>query len=89
MQRAAVSLWRDIGCSAESQKTAEAPKTGGRYHERTLQDAFNVALKRSGVGKYGTIHTFRHCFATHLYEDGHNLLALKKLLGHVRIDTTA
>ena len=32
---------------------------------------------------------FRHCFATHLYEEGHNLLALKKLLGHVRIDTTA
>jgi len=66
-----------------------APKTGGRYHARTLQDAFKAALKRSGVGKYGTIHTLRHCFATHLYEDGHNLLALKKLLGHVRIDTTA
>jgi len=24
-----------------------------------------------------------------MYEDEHNLLALKKLLGHVRIDTTA
>jgi len=66
-----------------------APKTGGRYHVRTLQDAFKAALKRSGVKKHGTIHTLRHCFATHLYEDGHNLLALKKLLGHVRIDTTA
>lgn len=66
-----------------------APNTGGKYHERTLQDAFKAALKRSGVQKHGTIHTLRHCFATHLYEDGHNLLALKKLLGHVRIDTTA
>jgi site-specific recombinase XerD len=41
------------------------------------------------VKKEGSLHTLRHCFATHLYEDGHNLLAMKKLLGHVRIDTTA
>jgi len=67
----------------------EAPRAGGRYHDRTLQDAFKSALRKSGVKKKGTIHTLRHCFATHLYEDGHNLLALKKLLGHVRIDTTA
>jgi len=66
-----------------------APVTGGQYHDRTLQDAFKAALRRSGVKKYGTIHMLRHCFATHLYEDGHNLLALKKLLGHARIDTTA
>jgi site-specific recombinase XerD len=67
----------------------EAPVTGGQYHTRTLQDAFKSALRKSGVKKYGTVHTLRHCFATHLYEEGHNLLALKKLLGHVRIDTTA
>ena len=67
----------------------EAPKVGGRYHDRTLQDGFKAALRKSGVKKYGTMHTLRHCFATHLYEDGHNLLALKKLLGHVRIDTTS
>jgi len=60
----------------------EAPKTDGKCHERTLQDALKSALKKSGVKKQGTIHTRRHCFATHLYEDGHNLLAMKKLLGH-------
>ena len=67
----------------------EAPKIGGQYRIRTLQDAFKSALRKSGIKKPGTIHTLRHCFATHLYEDGHNLLALKKLLGHIRIDTTA
>ena len=67
----------------------EAPKVGGRYLDRTLDDAFRSALRKSGVKKQGSIHTLRHCFATHLYEDGHNLLALKKLMGHVRIDTTA
>lgn len=67
----------------------EAPKTGGKFHGKTLSDVFKTALKKSGVTKSGSLHTLRHCFATHLYEDGHNLLALKKLLGHVRIDTTA
>jgi site-specific recombinase XerD len=67
----------------------ESPRMGGRYHDRTLQDAMKSALRRSGVKKHGTMHTLRHCFATHLYEDGNNLLALKKLLGHVRIDTTS
>ena len=67
----------------------EAPRLGGQYRERTLQDAFKAALLKSGIKKPGTIHTLRHCYATHLYEDGHSLLAIKKLMGHIRIDTTA
>jgi site-specific recombinase XerD len=67
----------------------EAPMKGGAYLGSTLNDAFKTAVRKSGVTKKGTIHTLRHCFATHFYEDDQNLLALKKLLGHVRIDTTA
>jgi len=67
----------------------EAPRKGGKYVEKSLHDVFKRALKKSGVTKPGSMHTLRHCYATHFYEDGHNLLALKKLLGHVRIDTTA
>jgi len=66
-----------------------APVKGGAYAGRSLHDAFKMALKKSGVTKPGTIHTFRHCFATHLYEDGCGLLELKELLGHVRICTTS
>lgn len=66
-----------------------APRTGGKYNERTLQDAFKAALKRSGVQKEATVHTLRHNFATDLLNEGNNLLSIKKLLGHVRIDTTA
>lgn len=67
----------------------ESQRIGGKYNHSTLNDALKRAIKKSGVTKAGTVHTFRHCYATHLYEDGHNLLAMKKLLGHVRIDTTA
>jgi len=66
----------------------EAPRKGGRYAKRTLQDAFKSALKKSGVTTPGSIHKLRACFATHFYEDDRNILALKKLLGHARIDTT-
>jgi len=66
----------------------EAPQKGGRYAKRTLQDAFKSALKKSGVTTPGSIHKLRACFATHFYEDDHNILALKKLLGHARLDST-
>jgi integrase/recombinase XerD len=35
-----------------------------------------------------TAHTLRHTYATHLLEEGLNIMALKELLGHARIETT-
>lgn len=55
---------------------------------RAVQDAFKAIVKKSGIPKHITIHTMRHCFATHCLNEGKNIFEIKRLLGHVRIDTT-
>lgn len=40
------------------------------------------------IKKLYTPHTFRHCFATHLLEQGTNLLIIQRLMGHSDIGNT-
>ena len=61
---------------------------GTHLTDRAVQDAFKKVVARSGIPKHITIHTLRHCFATHSLNEGKNVFEIKRLLGHVRIDTT-
>ena len=60
----------------------------GHITSAGIRFAFNQAVARAQITSPVTVHTLRHCFATHLLEDGATLLQIKELLGHRSIQST-
>ena len=70
-------IWLFNGKSPESQ-----------YSTRGLSWVMRENLKKTSIKKQVNLHSLRHSYATHLLEEGLNIVTLKELLGHAEITTT-
>jgi integrase/recombinase XerD len=55
----------------------------------SVQRVCTRAVRGAGLDKHVTVHTLRHCFATHLLEAGTDIRTIQILLGHRNLKTTA
>ena len=60
----------------------------GRYSVKGLSWVMRENLKKTSIKKEVSLHSLRHSYATHLLEQGLNIVTLKELLGHADITTT-
>ncbi|MBQ3760436.1 MAG: tyrosine-type recombinase/integrase, partial [Clostridia bacterium] len=60
----------------------------GHLGKSGIEIAFRKYLSRTDIKTPGTVHTLRHCFATHALEAGTDILYIKELLGHSCFETT-
>lgn len=82
--RNAVLLFPALGRGRKLGPTSKRPMSID-----SVQGAFRDARKAAGITKRRvTIHTLRHCYATHLLEAGVNPRIIQRYMGHTNLETT-
>ena len=61
---------------------------GSKYSTKGLSWVMRENLKKTSITKEVNLHSLRHTYATHLLEEGIDIVTLKNLLGHAEITTT-
>jgi site-specific recombinase XerD len=55
----------------------------------TAQRIYYNAKSKAGINKGNGIHTLRHCFATHLLDQGVDITTIQQMMGHRALVTTS
>ena len=61
----------------------------GRYSATSLMKIVKRYAKKAGISKSISVHTLRHCYATHMLEKGVNLKVIQQFMGHTSLRTTS
>ena len=61
---------------------------GSPISETAIRWVLHQGIKRGGIKKKVCVHTLRHSYATHLLEDGMDIVTLKNQMGHTKVETT-
>lgn len=64
-------------------------RKGVNLSGRTLNAIVKARAAKAGINKKISFHTLRHCFATHLLEQGVNIRLIQEFMGHNSIKTTS
>ena len=61
-----------------------------RHHisDSVIQKAVRAAAQKARIHKPVSVHTLRHCFATHLLLNGVDIRQIQEYLGHANVETT-
>ena len=79
-----VLIFPALGRGRQNGATAEKPMA-----IESVQGAFRRARFSAGITKRRvSVHTLRHCYATHLLEEGVNPRVVQRYLGHSNLETT-
>lgn len=82
--------WRDKASLDPRRFARSAGGAGTACHlsVSAVQNTFRLARAASGLPAAATVHTLRHCYATHLLEEGVSLRLISQYLGHASLETT-
>ena len=84
----AIGLRKYLGAENPHIWLFNGKQPGSQYSMRGLSWVMRENLKKTSITKKVNLHTLRHTYATHLLEQGLNIVTLKDLLGHSEITTT-